>query len=61
MPVITIEAGELTKEKKKEVAKEMTQTAARVMELPEKAFIVLMKENSFDNIASGGVLLSERK
>ena len=61
MPVITIEAGELTKEKKKEVAKEMTQTAARVMELPEEAFIVLMKENSFDNIASGGVLLSERK
>ena len=61
MPVITIEAGELTKEKKKEVAKEMTKTAAKVMGLPEEAFIVLMKENSFDNIASGGVLLSERK
>ena len=61
MPVITLEAGTLTKEKKVELAKKLTETAAQVMGLPEKAYIVFLKENDFDNIASGGVLLSELK
>ena len=61
MPVITLEAGTVTKEKKAELAQKLTKTAAEVLGLPDEAFIVFMKGNSFDNIASGGVLLSERK
>lgn len=61
MPVITLEAGNMTKEKKAELAQKLTRTAADVLGLPKEAFIVFMKENSFDNIASGGVLLSDRK
>ena len=61
MPVITLEAGTVTKEKKAELAQKLTKTAAEVLGLLDEAFIVFMKENSFDNIASGGVLLSERK
>ena len=61
MPFITVEAGSLTKDQKVSLAKNLTKTAAEVMKLPEDAFIVFMKENSYDNIAAGGVLLSERK
>ena len=61
MPVITLEAGTMTKEKKAELAKKLTEAAAQVLEIPKEAFIVFMKENSYDNIAAGGGLLSERK
>lgn len=61
MPVITLEAGTMTKEQKAELAKKLTETASQVLKIPNEAFIVFMKENNFDNIASGGVLLSERK
>lgn len=61
MPFITVEAGLLSKDQKVRLAKNLTRTAAEVMELPEDAFIVFLKENSYDNIAAGGILLSERK
>ena len=61
MPVFTIEAGALNKEQKEALAREMTRTAAGILNLPEEAFITLMKENSYDNIAAGGRLLSERR
>ena len=61
MPVITIEAGTLTKEQKESLAREVTKTASGVLNLPEEAFIMLMKENSYDNIAAGGRLLSENQ
>ncbi|MBQ7221068.1 MAG: tautomerase family protein [Synergistaceae bacterium] len=61
MPVITVEAGQLTKEQKAELARELTASASRIMGVPEQAFIALIKENSPDNIGIGGVLLSERR
>ena len=61
MPVITIEAGTLTKEQKEALARELTKTASGVLGLPEEAFITLMKENSYDNIAAGGELLSAKR
>ena len=59
MPVITIEAGTLNKDQKAALARELTKTAAGILNLPEEAFITFMKENSYDNIAAGGKLLSE--
>jgi len=61
MPVITLEAGKLNKEQKSQLVKEFTETASKVMNVPEQAFIVLLKENEIDNIGVGGQLLSERK
>ena len=60
MPVITLEAGKLNKEQKGELVKELTITAAKVLKVPEQAFIVFLKENDMDNIGAGGQLLSER-
>ena len=61
MPVITLEAGKLNKEQKSQLVKEFTNAASKVMNVPEQAFIVLLKENEQDNIGFGGQLLSERK
>ena len=60
MPVITLEAGKLNKEQKNQMVKEFTATASKVMNVPEQAFIVLIKENEQDNIGFGGKLLSDR-
>lgn len=60
MPVITLEAGKIKKDQKEQLVKELTSTAAKVLNIPEQAFIVLLKENDMDNIGAGGRLLSER-
>jgi 4-oxalocrotonate tautomerase len=61
MPVITLEAGKLNTDQKRQLVKEFTETASKVMEVPEQAFIVLLKENEMENIGVGGALLSERQ
>jgi len=60
MPVITLEGSKLSKEQKSELVKELTASAAKIMNVPEQAFIVLIKENEKENIGVGGQLLSER-
>ncbi|MBQ7594511.1 MAG: tautomerase family protein [Synergistaceae bacterium] len=60
MPVITLEAGSLTKEQKEQLAKELTASASKITGIPEKGFITILKENSYDNVAVGGTLISER-
>lgn len=60
MPVITLEAGKLSKEQKSQLVKEFTNTASKVMNVPEQAFIVLVKENESKNIGFGGKLLADR-
>lgn len=60
MPVITVEAAKLTKEQKGQLVKEITSKASDIMNVPEEAFIVLLKENELDNIGFGGKLISER-
>lgn len=60
MPVITLEAGKLNTDQKRQLAKEFTDAAAKVMQIPEQAFFVFLKENKMENIGVGGALLSER-
>ncbi len=60
MPVITVEAGKLNKEQKGKLVKDLTASAANIMNVPEQAFIVLLKENESENIGAGGKLLSDR-
>ena len=59
MPVITLEAGKLTLEKKELLIKELTQTASKIMGTPESSFYVFLKENELDNIGVGGKSLSQ--
>ncbi|SFU31754.1 4-oxalocrotonate tautomerase [Clostridium sp. DSM 8431] len=61
MPVITFEAGKLTKEQKQIAAKEFTEIAHKVTNAPKEAITVLIKENEPDNVAVSGTLLSNRK
>ncbi|MBU3179405.1 tautomerase family protein [Clostridium estertheticum] len=61
MPVITLEAGKLNKEQKKELVEKFTLTASNVMNVPQQAIIVFLKEISTENIGFGGQLLSDRK
>lgn len=60
MPVITLEAGKLTDEKKEALIKELTSTASKIMGTPEAAIYVFLKENELSNIGAGGQQLSKK-
>ncbi len=60
MSVITVEAAKLSKEQKNKLVKELTASAANIMNIPEQAFVVLVKENSTENLGVGGQLLSDK-
>ncbi|HEX9080436.1 MAG TPA: 4-oxalocrotonate tautomerase DmpI [Desulfuromonadaceae bacterium] len=59
MPVITIDIGTITKEKKAALAKELTARASEITGIPGEKFIVLIRELERENIGVGGTLLSE--
>lgn len=59
MPVIQIDAGKMSKEKKSELIKGLTETASSILDIQQQAFTVFIRENDFDNIGVGGKPLSE--
>ena len=61
MPVITVEGATMNVEQKRKLAEVLTREAAEIMKAPEGAFIVLLKENSTENIGVGGRLLADKK
>ncbi|NLV92427.1 MAG: 4-oxalocrotonate tautomerase [Firmicutes bacterium] len=61
MPIIQVDAGPMSKETKAELCAKLTKTAAEILNIPEQAFTVVLRENSGDNISVGGTLLSDRK
>lgn len=58
MPVITFDSSALTKEQKRQIVSELTETASKITNIPSQAFVVYLREHSKDNIGSGGSLLS---
>lgn len=60
MPVITVEGGKIDVEKKRQLVKKLTDVASEVYALPKEAIIVLIKENSMENVGSGGILISDK-
>jgi 4-oxalocrotonate tautomerase len=60
MPVITVEGSKLSIEQKRELVKSLTKSASTITNVPEQAYVVLIKENDKDNIGVGGTLLSEK-
>lgn len=61
MPVITIEGPQMSQDQKRQLVEQFTRTASEVTKIPEGAFVVLIKENSSDNVGVGGKLLTDRK
>ena len=61
MPIINIE-GPVIKEldKKRELVKEITEAATKAYGLPEEAIIILIKENTKENVSVGGQLIIDR-
>jgi 4-oxalocrotonate tautomerase len=60
MPVITIDGPYLNKAQKQELVEKLTETASSIINLPEEAIIVLIREVDHDNVGVGGMLLSDR-
>lgn len=60
MPVITIECAKVSKEQKEQLVKEIVTVASKIFNLPEQGFITFIKENGYDNIGNGTILLSEK-
>jgi 4-oxalocrotonate tautomerase len=59
MPFIKLEAGRINSEKKEKLISELTRVASEILEIPEDAFVVLIKENEMDNWGTGGKVLSK--
>jgi len=61
MPHIVLDGPKLNKEQKSKIVQEFTKIASEVTGIPEKAFVVMIKENEPDNVGVGGILLSDMK
>ncbi|MGE5476856.1 MAG: tautomerase family protein [Bacteroidales bacterium] len=61
MPLIVYEAGQMAKDVKAELIRELTATAARVTGIPQGLFFVSIHELPDDDIAIGGVTVTELK
>jgi 4-oxalocrotonate tautomerase len=60
MPVINLEIGQVTTEQKRQLAKELTETAARITGIKSDAFYVFIQQHADENIGIGGTLVSDR-
>lgn len=62
MPYIFVDGPVLKDtDKKRTLARELTDTAARVFGIRKEAFVVVIKENPPENVGVGGELLVDRK
>lgn len=60
MPYVNIKlAGEITREQKAQIAKEITETLERVAHKPKSYTYITFEEVSFEDWAIGGKLLDE--
>jgi 4-oxalocrotonate tautomerase family enzyme len=60
MPVITIEGPVLSLAQKEKLCKEVTQLASDIMNINPEVFVVFIKENPYENMSQGGMLISEK-
>ena len=61
MPNITIEGPAIKElEKKRVLTKEITEAAVKAYGLPKEVIVVVIKENSPENVCVGGQLIIDR-
>ncbi|MDD7794488.1 4-oxalocrotonate tautomerase DmpI [Clostridium sp. 'White wine YQ'] len=58
MPVIQLDGPKISKEQKEQLVKEFVTSASKILNIPEQAFVTVIKENDYDNIGNGTSLLS---
>ncbi|HRK61690.1 MAG TPA: tautomerase family protein [Candidatus Omnitrophota bacterium] len=61
MPTVIIEGPRLSPENKKDLVQKLTPIVAYVYDWKVEDVIVIIRENEDENVARGGILLSERK
>ncbi|MBI3038599.1 tautomerase family protein [bacterium] len=62
MPLVTVEGPAIKDlEKKKTLAREITDAAVKAYNFPKEHIVVLIKENLPENVSVGGQLVSEMK
>lgn len=61
MPSITMELVKMSREKKAQLVAEVTESTARIMNLPKETIYVFIKENDPENVGVGGTLLPDLK
>lgn len=60
MPVINIDGPHLTRDQKESLVKAIVEQSSKIMNIPEEAFVTIIRENEKDNIGNGTELLSEK-
>lgn len=61
MPNITLEGPAITDlNKKRELVQLVTKAATEAYGLPPETIVVVLKENAPENVAVGGILISDR-
>ena len=61
MPIATIEGPKIEDVKKKgELVKEITDALEKAYKIPREAYVVLIKENSPENVGVGGKLILDK-
>ncbi len=61
MPIIQFDGPNMTKEEKAQLAMKLTAAATEVFPaIPAEAYVLVIRENSRDNFAVGGKLVSDR-
>lgn len=60
MPTVVIEGPRLSLPRKRTLVRELTALVASVYEWPAENIVVILRENSDDNVARGGTLLIDR-
>lgn len=61
MPVITVDIGEIPKEQKPQLIKQLSYSAAEITGIPLSAFTVVIHEMPDDNIGIGTKTVAEMK
>jgi 4-oxalocrotonate tautomerase family enzyme len=61
MPTTIIEGPPLPLNKKRELVSAITDIISRTYEWPAERVIVILHENPDENVARGGILLSDKK
>jgi len=61
MPVVTIDGGPLEVEKKRQLCCDITEALSNAYGLPKSAYVVLIRENTAENVGVAGELLCDRE
>lgn len=61
MPVIRVDGPKIDLDKKRELARKITEVAAEIYGMDKEHIIVLIRENEPENVSVGGELISDRQ